>query len=324
MRESPPRVAFQGERGAFSEQAARQLLGDAILVVPRPTFESLFRAIGERAADYALVPIENSLAGSVQRNYDLLRGSKLVIVGETVLPIAHCLIGCRGSSLGKIRSVESHPVALAQCERFFARNPKLRRIVSDDTAGSARNVVVRGDPSCAAIASAFAAKIYGGTILRRHVEDHAENYTRFLLLAPRESTRKSGDIAWWEVRDGALTPKVRASGRNARPISDVGAKAPTHKDVRGAADKLSLVFRLAHRPGTLSEAIAAFAKRRINLIKIESRPLPGKPWEYCFYIDLQVAPNHPGLADALRELARCSRGLRILGHYASARRKRRV
>ena len=322
MRDSPPRVAFQGERGAFSEQAARQLLGDEIRVVPRPTFESLFRAIGERAADYALVPIENSLAGSVQRNYDLLRASKLVIVGETVLPIAHCLIGCRGSSLGKIRSVESHPVALAQCERFFARNPKLRRIVSDDTAGSARNVVVRGDPSCAAVASAFAAKLYDGKILRQHVEDHAENYTRFLLLAPKESTRKAGNAARWDVRDGALTPKARASGRNARLISNVGAKAPTHKEIRNA-DKLSLVFRLAHRPGTLSEAIAAFAKRKINLIKIESRPLPGKPWEYCFYIDLQVAPKHPGLADALRELARCSRGLRILGHYASARRNRR-
>ncbi|HEV2491061.1 MAG TPA: prephenate dehydratase domain-containing protein [Candidatus Acidoferrales bacterium] len=320
MKTSPPRVAFQGERGAFSEQAARQLLGDAIRVVPRPTFESLFRAIGERAADYALVPIENSLAGSVQRNYDLLRASRLVIVGETVLPIAHCLIGCRGSTIARIRSVESHPVALAQCECFFARNPKLRRIASDDTAGSVRAVVASGDASRAAIASAFAAKFYGGKILRRHVEDHAENYTRFLLLAAGGLTQRAGDIASWEVRDGAPTPKSRASGRNARPISHVGAKAPTHKDIRGAASKLSLVFRLAHRPGTLSQSIAAFAKRRINLVKIESRPLPGRPWEYCFYIDLQVSPNHPGLAAALRELAHCSHRLRILGHYPSARR----
>ena len=282
MKHSAPRVAFQGERGAFSEQAARQLLGEAIRVVPRPTFESLFRAVGERAADYALVPIENSLAGSVQRNYDLLRASRLVIVGETVLPIAHCLIGCHGSSLGKIRSVESHPVALAQCERFFARHPRLRRIVSDDTAGSARAVISSGDPSRGAIASAFAAELYGGRILRRHVEDHAQNYTRFLLLS---------------------------SAR--RPL-------------RRAADKLSLVFRLAHRPGTLSEAVAAFARRKINLVKIESRPLPGRPWEYWFYVDLQVAPEHPGLAVALRELGRCSRGLRILGHYPSARRNRRA
>ena len=276
MRRSPPRVAFQGERGAFSEQAARRLLGDAIRVVPRPTFESLFRAIGEGAADHALVPIENSLAGSVQRNYDLLRASKLVIVAETVLPIAHCLIACHGSSLAKIRSVESHPVALAQCERFFARHPRLRRIASDDTAGSARAVIASGDPARAAIASAFAAEFYGGQILRRHVEDHAENYTRFLLLSPAD------------------------------------------EPLRRAADKLSLVFRLAHRPGTLSEAVAAFAKRKINLVKIESRPLHGRPWEYCFYLDLQVAPGHPGLEAALRELARCSHGLRILGHYAAA------
>jgi prephenate dehydratase len=272
------RVAFQGERGAFSEQAARRLLGDAIRVVPRPTFESLFGAIGERAADYALVPIENSLAGSIQRNYDLLRASRLVIVRETVLPIAHCLIGCRGASFGIIRSVESHPVALAQCERFFARHPKLRRIVSDDTAGSARAVTASRDPSRAAIAGAFAAELYGGKILRRHVEDHAENYTRFLLLAPSR-----------------------------RPASR-------------RADKLSLVFRLAHRPGTLSQAIAAFAKHKINLVKIESRPLHGRPWEYSFYLDLQVTPKNPGLAPAMRELKACSRSLRILGHYASARR----
>lgn len=278
MKGEPLRVAFQGERGAFSEQAARGLLGDAIRVVPRPTFESLFRAIGERAADYALVPIENSLAGSVQRAYDLLLASRLVIVGETVLPIAHCLIGGPGSSLAKIRSVESHPVALAQCERFFARHPKLRRIASDDTAGSVRAVVASGDTSRAAIASSYAAEFYRGRILRRHIEDHAENYTRFLLL----------------------TPARRLASRS--------------------ADKLSLVFRLAHRPGTLSQAIAAFAKRKINLVKIESRPLRGRPWEYSFYLDLQVTPKNPGLAPALRELKACSRSLRILGHYASDRR----
>jgi prephenate dehydratase len=272
------RVAFQGERGAFSEQAARRLLGNGIRAVPRPTFESLFRAIGEGAADCALVPIENSLAGSVQRNYDLLRASQLVIVAETVLPIAHCLIACHGSSLAKIRSVESHPVALAQCERFFARHPRLRRIASDDTAGSARAVIASGDPARAAIASAFAAEFYGGRILLRHIEDHRRNFTRFLLLS--------------------------AAG----------------KPLRRNAGKLSLVFRLAHRPGTLSQAISAFAKRKINLIKIESRPLPGRPWEYCFYLDLQVAPQHPGLAAALRELARCSHGLKILGHYPAAAR----
>ena len=335
MKKSPPRVAFQGERGAFSEQAARQLLGDAIRVVPRPTFESLFRAIGERAADFALVPIENSLAGSVQRNYDLLRTSKLVIIGETVLPIAHCLIGCRGSSLAKIRSVESHPVALAQCERFFARHPRLRRIASDDTAGSARAVIASGDPSRAAIAGAFGAKLYGGRILLRHVEDHRQNFTRFLLLAP--APRRRGFVAKWGrpgrrlvepggsvssdmiTRSDSLSTRARSESRSfprhlcARPIA-----------LERHCTKLSLVFRLAHRPGTLSEAIAAFARRKINLTKIESRPLPGRPWEYSFYLDLQVEPGNPALAPALRELAEFSHGLRILGHYPAAKPIRRA
>jgi prephenate dehydratase len=271
------RVAFQGERGAFSEQAARGLLGESIHVVPRPTFESLFRAIGERAADYARVPIENSLAGSVQRTHDLLLASRLVIVGETVLPIAHCLIGCAGAAFSKIRTVESHPVALAQCERFFARHPKLRRIASDDTAGSVRAVVASGSDSRAAIASSYAAEFYGGRILRRHVEDHKENYTRFLLLSA------------------------------------------SRRAFAAEADKLSLVFRLANRPGALSAAVAAFAKRKINLVKIESRPVRGRPWEYSFYLDLSVSPEDAGLAPAMRELKACSRGLRILGHYPSAR-----
>jgi prephenate dehydratase len=278
MKASGPRIAFQGERGAFSEQAARRLLGDRIRLVPRPTFESLFHAIKERAADCLLVPIENSLAGSVQRTYDLLLASSLVIVGEVIEPIAHHLIACRESSLAKIRSVESHPVALAQCERFFARHKRLRRIANDDTAGSVRAVVASGDPTRAAIAGFAAAEVYGGRILQKHIEDHAENYTRFLLL----------------------------SSRNQKVLSR-------------AADKISLGFRLPHRPGALRGILAIFAERKINLVKIESRPLHGRPWEYCFYLDLQVSPRNPALPSALRELKRLARSVRILGHYPSAR-----
>lgn len=336
MKASPPRVAFQGEPGAFSEQAARQLLGDTIRVVPRPTFESLFRAIGERAADYALVPIENSLAGAVQRNYDLLRACKLVIVGETILPIEHCLIGCHGSALRKIRSVESHPVALAQCERFFVRHRRLRRIASDDTAASARAVITSRDPMRAAIASAFAAQLYGGRILRRHIEDHRQNFTRFLLLAPASSrVRPSASrtpVTSNRLRkpelDAALPFRLCCHPEPGRRSVANGGERPA-VGVASGSNKCSLVFRLAHHPGTLAQAISAFAKRKINLVKIESRPLPGRPWEYCFYLDLQVPPSeyagtygkaHPrsaqqGLAAALRELSRCSRGLRILGRY---------
>lgn len=178
------RVAFQGERGAFSEEAAIKLLGRDVQCVPRPTFDALFASVDEGSADCILAPIENSLAGSVHHCYDLLLESGLQIVGEVVLPIAHYLVGPPGATLERIATVESHPVALAQCERFFAAHPQMRRVVSEDTAGSVREVVRRGDPTRAAIGPRRAAEIYGGHILGEHLEDHPENYTRFLLLSP--------------------------------------------------------------------------------------------------------------------------------------------
>ncbi|HVA16162.1 MAG TPA: prephenate dehydratase domain-containing protein, partial [Candidatus Dormibacteraeota bacterium] len=188
------RVAFQGERGAFSEEAAVRLLGENIKAVPRPSFEALFRAIGEGAADYALAPIENTLAGSVHQSYDLLLDSHLHIVGEVIHPIVLHLIGTPHATLDRLETVESHPVALAQCERFFRGHPQLQRVASLDTAGSAREVVAANDPSRAAIAGRRAAEIYGGNILLEHIEDHSENYTRFLLLAaspePNERANK--------------------------------------------------------------------------------------------------------------------------------------
>jgi prephenate dehydratase len=273
-----PRVAFQGERGAFSEEAALKLLGHGITLLPRPTFESLFAALSEGAADYALAPIENSLAGSVHKTYDLLLEHSFHITGEVVIPIRHYLIGCPGSSLEAITSVESHPVALAQCERFFAARPGLRRVAAEDTAGSVAEIVRRGDPTCAAIAGRRAADIYGGLILRAHLEDHAENYTRFLLLAPSPGTQGTG---------------------------------------RGA-DKLSLVVRLPHRPGALYRALEPFANRDIDLLKIESRPMRGRPWAYHFFLDLRAAPGETGVARALEELRERVASVRLLGHYPSA------
>ncbi|MDQ3919867.1 MAG: prephenate dehydratase [Acidobacteriota bacterium] len=286
---STPRVAFQGERGAFSEEAAVRLLGESVALVPRPTFESLFAAIGEGAADFALAPVENTLAGSVQRSYDLLLESPLHIVAEVVRPIRHCLIGCPGSSLDSVRAVESHPVALAQCERFFAARPQLRRVVADDTAGSVAQVIERGDPAHAAIAGRRAAEIYGGQVLLEGVEDDAENYTRFLLLAP-----------------GANEVARRPSG-------------VAHKLSNGA-DKLSLVLRLRHKPGALHAALEPFARRRIDLLKIESRPVKGEPWEYHFFLDLSASLDEAGTEDALEELRERAASVRLLGCYPSARR----
>jgi prephenate dehydratase len=269
-----PRVAFQGERGAFSEEAAVKLLGENIEAVPRPSFEALFAAIPEGAADYALAPIENTLAGSVHQSYDLLLESHLQIVGEVIHPIAHYLIGSPGATLDRLASVQSHPVALAQCEKFFRAHPKIQRVASLDTAGSVREAVESGDPSRAAIAGKRAAGIYGGKILLEHVEDHRENYTRFLLLAasPEASER---------------------------------------------ANKLSLVIQLAHQPGALHRALAIFARRDINLLKIESRPIPGSPWHYRFYLDLQAALHNAETAAALEELRHCTEEVRVLGCYSA-------
>ena len=271
-----PRVAFQGERGAFSEEAAVKLLGEDIQLVPRPTFESLFVAIDEGVADYVLAPVENSLAGSVHRSYDLLLESSLHISGEVIIPIRHFLIGCPGASFDAIRAVESHPVALAQCVRFFAAHPQIRRIATEDTAGSVARVVEQGDPTCAAIAGRRAADIYGGTILREHLEDHRENYTRFVLLTPSTSL------------------------------------------IEGA-DKLSLVMKLPHRPGALHQALEPFAKRGIDLLKIESRPIRGCPWEYHFYLDLQASTKDSEVTSALAELRERATEVRLLGCYPSAR-----
>ena len=273
---SKPRVAFQGERGAFSEEAAVKLLGEDIELVPRPTFESLFAAIDDGAADYVLAPIENSLAGSVHWSYDLLLESSLHISGEVIIPIRHFLIGCPGASFAEIRTVESHPVALAQCGRFFAAHPQIRRIATEDTAGSVAQVVAQGDRTRAAIAGRRAAEVYGGTILREHLEDHPENYTRFFLLIPSTS-----------LRDGA--------------------------------DKLSLVMKLPHRPGALHHALEPFARRGIDLLKIESRPIRGQPWEYHFYLDLQASTKDAEVTSALAELHQRAMEVRLLGCYPSAR-----
>jgi len=273
--ESGGRVAFQGERGAFSEEAALKLLGSGIVLVPRATFEAMFESIDEGAADYILAPIENSLAGSVHRTFDLLIESRLSIMAEEIIPIAHNLIGVPGATVEKITTVESHPVALAQCEQFFRSRSGLKRIATEDTAGSVRAIVGAGDPSRAAIASRRAAEIYGGEVLREHLEDNSENYTRFLLLGPSSKT------------------------------SD-------------AANKLSLVFQTAHQPGALFHALGPFARRGINLMKIESRPIAGRPWEYRFYLDLQASAADPEVETAIRELEKLSVNLRILGSYVSA------
>ena len=274
------RVAFQGEPGAFSEAAALQLLGERITTVPRATFDAAFRAIEDHSADALLAPVENTLAGSVVRVYDLLLQSPLTIVAETILPIEHHLIGCPGATLQGLRSVASHPMALAQCERFFSSHPELRRVPAEDTAGSVREALARGDKSGAAIAGRRAAEQYHGVILAENIQDNAENFTRFLLLVPEK------DAAAW------LSSEAR---------------------------KISLAMRLAHRPGALLASLEPFAKHGVNLLKIESRPIHGHPWEYQFFIDVEAA-EVARLDQALAEVRSATSELRVLGRYAAASR----
>ena len=178
-----PRVAFQGERGAFSEEAALKLLGQEIELVPRRTFEDLFKSLDSEMADYLLAPVENSIAGTVQRSVDLLHAGSLTVLDEIELKIEQHLIGCPGTTFDMIEVVQSHPVALAQCSRFLETHPRLNSVVAEDTAGSVAEVVRRGDAKIAAIAGKRAAELYGGVIIRESIQNQAENYTRFVLLS---------------------------------------------------------------------------------------------------------------------------------------------
>jgi prephenate dehydratase len=280
------RVAFQGEPGAFSEAAAVQLLGENIVTVPRPTFEATFRAIADGAADALLVPVENSLAGSVVRVYDLLLQSELTITAETILPIELHLIGCPGAALSDIRSISSHPMALAQCERFFGQHPGIKRLPAEDTAGSVREALARGDKTHAAIAGKYAADRYRGTIIAERIQDNAENFTRFVMLQPVKET----------TREFALKTVLGASGSHIM--------------------KMTLAMRLAHRPGSLLASLEPLASHGVNLLKIESRPIHGQPWEYQFFIDLEAPASC--LEDALMDLRKATREVRVLGLYPAA------
>ena len=277
---STTRVAFQGEPGAFSEAAVVQLLGDTTTTVPRTTFDAAFNAIAEGAADALLAPVENSLAGSVVRVFDLLLQSRLSIVAETILPIEMQLIAIPGTSFANVRSVASHPMALAQCERFFAAHPQWKRVPAEDTAGSVREMLARGDKSCAAIAGRRAAEHYHAAILAESIQDNSENFTRFVLLLPEN------EAAQW---------------------------------ISTEARKVSLAMRLAHRPGALLALLEPFAKHGVNLLKIESRPIHGRPWEYQFFIDVE-AETPARLDAALSEVRAAISELRVLGRYVAAAR----
>ena len=265
-------VAIQGEAGSFSHAAALETHGPTLELVPCPTFGELFRAVENGQATSGIVPIENTLAGSVHENYDLLNAHALHVVSETELRIRHCLIAPPDTALPAIRRVASHPVALAQCRQFFLQHPDVVPVPAYDTAGSVRDVMAGRAEADAAIASKLAAELYGADVLVEGLEDHAENYTRFLVVA-REPAQSEPSTA----------------------------------------NKTSLMVALGNTPGTLYRGLGVFAARGLNLTKIESRPLPGRPWEYLFYLD--VVDSGQGIAAALEELRAFTSMIRVLGTY---------
>lgn len=273
-------VAFQGERGAFSEEAARKLLGASIEVVPCQRFEDVFRALDRKKVHAAVIPIENTLHGSVHENYDHLLHFDLPIVGETNVRIVHNLIAPPGVTFGKVRRVFSHPVALNQCLDFFSGHPQLEKVPFYDTAGSVKMVMEEELKDAAAIASKVAAELYGGRILRRSIEDDRQNFTRFFALRRPQDVRRA-------------------------PV----------KVSRSSQWKTTLVFSTRNVPGALFRSLSAFALRDLNLMRIESRPLRGKPWEYLFYLDFVGHVNEPACRNALGHLRELADMLRVLGCY---------
>jgi prephenate dehydratase len=273
-------VAFQGERGAFSEEAARRLMGAAIEILPCPRFEDVFRALDQKKVAAAVIPIENTLHGSVHENYDHLLHFNLAIVGETSVRIVHNLIAPPGVTFAKVRRVFSHPVALNQCLDFFAAHPQLDKVPFYDTAGSVKMVMEEGLKDAAGIASSVAAETYGARILRRSIEDDRQNFTRFFALRQPD-----------DVPRRFLRPK------------------------KGAQWKTSVVFSTRNVPGALFRSLSAFALRDLNLAKIESRPLRGKPWEYLFYLDFIGHVDDPACRNALGHLRELADLLRVLGCY---------
>ena len=273
MSEGEMIVAFQGERGAYSEAATVAHFGESVQPLPCQSFEAVFDAVTERTADRGLVPVENSLAGSIHRNYDLLLRYDLTIVGEVQIRIAHHLIALPGVTLADVRHIYSHPQALAQCERSLDQLlPQVERVPTYDTAGSVKMLREEDIRDGAAIASRRAADFYQMSVLRDDLEDDPQNYTRFLVLS----------------------------------------RSPVDPD--GEA-KTSIVFSMDNVPGALFKSLAVFALRDIDLTKIESRPLQGKPWQYFFYIDFAGSVHEAHCRNALNHLQEITSFFRVLGSY---------
>ena len=266
-------VAFQGEHGAFSEKASRQFFGDFVKTAPSPSFRAVFEKVLAGDVAYGILPVENTLGGSIHQNYDLLVEFDVHTIGETKLRVVHSLIANRGTSIDQIKRIYAHPQAAAQCEKLLRAHPKWTVLQVYDTAGSVKMIKEEKALDAAAIASSDAARHFDMEILREGVESDPQNYTRFIVIA----------------REPAKT-----------------------------GNKVSLVYSTKNEPGALFRTLEIFSKHGMNLTKLESRPIAGKPWEYLVYVDATEDMSNRRLAGALKALREAATFVKVLGNYPSA------
>ncbi|MFA6598537.1 MAG: prephenate dehydratase [Ignavibacteriaceae bacterium] len=267
------KIAFQGEHGAFSEVAAKKYFGEEIETVPSYAFADVFAKVQTKKVQFGVVPIENSLYGSVFDSYDLLLKSNLKVVGELQLQINHHLLAKKNLKYSEIKKVYSHPQALGQCADFLKTLKNAEILPSYDTAGSALTLLKHSGEPIAIVASKEAAEVYQLKILQRNIQNNSENYTRFLIIAKQPALREF--------------------------------KIP----------KTSICFELKNMPGALFKGLSVFALREINLVKIESRPIPHKPFEYRFYADFFGDLRDVRIKNALKNLAEISLSIKVFGTY---------
>ena len=289
------KVAIQGELGSFSHEAAEHMV-PRCSIVPCARSADVFDRVKNGSVAGAVIPIENSLAGTVAEHADLLVTRDVFIQAEFRLRIVHNLIAAPGVKLGALRRAFSHPVAIDQCRDFFRHHPEIEPVPFYDTAGSVKHVLAEGLRDAAGIAGRHAAREYSGKILQKGIEDDKRNFTRFLLI--RESRAKS--------RTGA--PRKQPAAATASPYQRL---------IPPGANKTSIAYKLKNQPGALFKSLSVFALRDISLSKIESRPLRGRPWEYVFYVDFLRGDDEPA-RNALRHLSEVAEFVKVLGIYPAA------
>jgi 3-deoxy-7-phosphoheptulonate synthase len=289
-------IAFSGESGAYADQAIIRAFGEDSERMAVSSFKSVFDAVLEGKARFGMVPIENSLAGSVHENYDLfIRYPDIAIVGEIKLRIVHCLIGAKNASLETIRIVRSHPQGFAQCKEFLDKHPEWTLEPTNDTAGAVASIARENLTDTAAIAGEVAAQLYGLKIIKEGIETNPLNYTRFFIISRRE------------VGNEMEVPSLLHTGAALPPGYE--SQVP---------NKASIVFSTPNEPGSLFACLKILSERGINMSKLESRPIPGKPWRYMFYVDISI-PEEERIFDlAMEELKTKTEDFRFLGAYRAS------